>query len=175
MAKIVFVDENDHVIGAGTKEQAWKNGDIHRIARLFVFNSGGELLVHKRSEKLDNSPGKWDQSAAGHVDEGEDYLEAAKRELKEELGIEEVELKEIGKFYQDEIDPDGKMKKRFNMLYEGKHDGEINFNEDEVSEIRWIGLEELRRWMEENPEDFTRGFIESLNMYQDKSRRDDSD
>ena len=136
MTKIVFVDENDDVIGAGTKEQAWTNGDIHRIARLFVFNSKGELLIHKRSDKLDNLPGKWDQSAAGHVDEGEDYLEAAQRELKEELGIENVELEEVGKFYQDEIDEDGKIKKRFNMLYEVRYDDGVNFNENEVSEIK---------------------------------------
>ena len=136
MTKIVFVDENDDVIGAGTKEQAWTNGDIHRIARLFVFNSKGELLIHKRSDKLDNLPGKWDQSAAGHVDEGEDYLEAAQREVKEDIGIENVELEEVGKFYQDEIDEDGKIKKRFNMLYEVRYDDGVNFNENEVSEIK---------------------------------------
>ena len=38
---ITFVDENDNIIGSGTKKQAWENGNIHRIARLFVFNSKG--------------------------------------------------------------------------------------------------------------------------------------
>lgn len=165
MTKITFVDQNDNVIGSGTKEQAWRDGDIHRIARLFVFNSKGKLLIHKRSNKLDNLPGRWDQSAAGHVDEGEDYLEAARRELKEEVGIENVELKEIGKFYQDEVDQDGKIKKRFNTLYLANYNGEVDSNTEEVSEIKWISLGELNAWMKECPEDFTRGFIQSYEFY----------
>src|SRR3989338_7738841 len=158
---ITFVDENDNVIGSGTKKQAWESGNIHRIARLLVFNSRGELLIHKRSNKLENLPGRWDQSAAGHVDEGEDYLTAAKRELGEEMGIKGVELEEVGKFYQDEIDDDGKIKKRFNMLYKTRYDGEVNFDRGEVSQIRWVPLEELDKWMKEKPKDFTRGFIQS--------------
>lgn len=166
MADITFVNKDDNVIGSGTKEQAWKNGDIHRIARLFVFNSKGELLIQKRSIHLQNLPGKWDQSAAGHVDEGEDYLEAAKRELMEEVGIGNIELKEVGKFYQDEIDEDGKVKKRFNMLYETKYDGEVNFDENEVSEIKWIQMGELKQWISEKPKDLTQGFIDSVELYE---------
>jgi len=164
--KIAFVDEDDNVIGSGTKEQAWVDGNIHRIARLLVFNSKGELLIHKRSDKLANLPGKWDQSAAGHVDEGEDYLEAAKRELMEEVGIGGVELVEVGKFYQDEIDEDGKVKKRFNMLYEAMYDGEVNFDENEVSEIKWIQMDELKQWISEKPKELTQGFIDSVELYE---------
>lgn len=164
--KIAFVDGDDNVIGSGTKEQAWADGNIHRIARLFVFNSKGELLIHKRSDKLANLPGKWDQSAAGHVDDGEDYLEAAKRELMEEVGIGGVELVEVGKFYQDEIDEDGKVKKRFNMLYEAEYDGEVNFDDGEVSEVRWINMDELKQWIEKKPKDLTQGFIDSVKFYE---------
>ncbi|KKT87015.1 MAG: Dimethyladenosine transferase, partial [Microgenomates group bacterium GW2011_GWA1_Microgenomates_45_10] len=161
---ITFVDENDNIIGSGTKKQAWENGNIHRIARLFVFNSKGELLIHKRSDKLKNLPGRWDQSASGHVDEGEDYLAAAERELEEEMGIKGVELEEVGKFYQDEVDDDGKIKKRFNMLYKARHDGEVNFSKGEVSEIKWVNINDLRRQMKEKPKDFTQGFIDSVEL-----------
>ncbi|KKU19058.1 MAG: hypothetical protein A2119_01235 [Candidatus Colwellbacteria bacterium GWA2_46_10] len=162
---ITFVDENDNIIGSGTKKQAWENGNIHRIARLFVFNSKGELLIHKRSDKLKNLPGRWDQSASGHVDEGEDYLAAAERELEEEMGIKGVELEEVGKFYQDEVDDDGKIKKRFNMLYKARHDGEVNFSKGEVSEIKWVNINDLRRQMKEKPKDFTQGFIDSVELH----------
>ena len=165
MPKIIFVDKNDNVIGSGTKEQAWKHGDIHRIARLLVFNDKRELLIHKRSNKLSNLPGKWDQSAAGHVDEGEEYLEAAKRELEEEVGITGVELTEVGRFYQDKIADDGKIKKRFNVLYKAEYNGDVNFDENEVSEVRWIKLDELENWMNDQPRDFTQGFIESYELY----------
>jgi len=168
VANITFVDKDDNVIGSGTKRQAWESGHIHRIARLLVFNSSGELLIHKRSDKLENLPGRWDQSAAGHVDEGEDYLTAAKRELEEEMGIKGVELEEVGKFYQDEVDDDGKIKKRFNMLYKTNYDGAVNFSKDEASEIKWVDINDLHRQMKESPKDFTQGFIDSVKLYLSK-------
>src|SRR3989338_2032784 len=100
--KIQFVNENDQVIGAGTKEEAWANGIIHRVVGIFVLNSRNQLLIHKRSPGALTSPGLWDKSAGGHVDEGEDYLRAAYRETKEELGIDNFELEEITKFFLKE-------------------------------------------------------------------------
>jgi isopentenyldiphosphate isomerase len=95
---ITFVDENDEIISYGSRETAIKDGIIHRIVRVLVFNSNGEILLQKRSEKV-HVPNKWDQSAAGHVDEGEDYTMAAKRELEEEMGIVAPELVDVLKFY----------------------------------------------------------------------------
>src|SRR3989338_1117236 len=155
MTKITFVDEKDNVIGAGSKEEAWKNGIIHRIARIFLFNSKGELLITKRGDNLSSLPGRWDQSAAGHVDEGEDYPTAAKRELEEEVGVKNIELIEKGKFFTDETDETGKIKKRFSMLYTGNYDGEVKPSPREVSKIRWIDPKELNTWMEERPIEFT--------------------
>lgn len=163
MPKIIFVDEKDNVIGSGTRAEALEKGIIHRIVRIFLFNSKGELLIQKRSRNV-LSPGKWDQSIGGHVDEGEDYFEAAKRELAEELGIQGTKLEESVKFYTDKTD-DTKIEKRFNTLYLGNYDGEINFNPEEISEIQWITLDKLANWMEEQPEDFTQGFIKTFNLY----------
>lgn len=166
MTKITFVDKDDNIIGAGSKEEAWKNGIIHRIARIFLFNPKGELLITKRSDTLASLPGKWDQSAAGHVDEGEDYLTAAKRELEEEVGVKDVELVEKGKFFTDETDETGKIKKRFSMLYTGKYDGEVKPSPKEVSKIQWIDPKELNTWMDEKPNEFTAGFIKNFKHLQ---------
>lgn len=165
MTKIVFVDENDNIIGSGAGEEALKRGIIHRIIRILLFNSKGELLIQKRSKNVP-SPEKWDQSVGGHVDEGESYLEAAMRELDEELGVKGIPLQEITKFYTENIDG-AKTMKRFNTLYLGDYDGEISLNPEETSEIRWIALDKLAAWMKEHPEDFTRGFIRAFNLYQE--------
>ena len=156
--KITFVNERDEVIGSGYKEEAWAKGIFHRIVGIFILNSGGELLIHKRSPKLLTSPGLWDKSAGGHVDEGEDYLTAAKRETKEEIGIG-VELQEITKFLLKEVYKDGKRMNRFHMLYKGEYDGEIFMDKREVLEIRWISLPDLEKWMKEKPEDFVYSFL----------------
>lgn len=163
MPKIVFVDENDNVIGSGTGAEALKRGIIYRIIRIFLFNSKGELLIQKRSENVP-SAGKWDQSVGGHVDEGESYLEAAMRELDEELSVKNISLQEITKFYTENIDGAETMK-RFNTLYLGNYDGEINFNPEETSEVKWITLDKLASWMEEKPQDFAQGFIKAFNLF----------
>lgn len=167
MTKITFVDEDDNIIGSGSRAEAVSKGIIHRIVRIFVFNPQGELLVQKRSATV-ASPNKWDQSAGGHVDEGEEYLTAALRELEEEIGISSAALKEVKKFFTDTNDDDSESKKRFNMLYETVDEGStVSVDEREVSEVRWIGMDELGEWMQKRPQDFTRGFIQSYNLYMD--------
>lgn len=168
MAKITFVDEGDNVIGSGTREEALQKGIARRIVRVFLFNSKGELLIQKRSSNV-SLAGKWDQSVGGHVDEGEDYYQAVCRELREELGIQEAPLKEITKYYTEETD-ENVINKKFNMLYSANYNGKINFNKEEITEVKWISLEKLEDWTREQPQDFTQGFIKSFNMYQQKSQ-----
>ncbi|OGI90568.1 hypothetical protein A2911_01575 [Candidatus Nomurabacteria bacterium RIFCSPLOWO2_01_FULL_40_15] len=123
------------------------------------------FLSQKGGDNLSSLPGRWDQSAAGHVDEGEDYPTAAKREL-EEVGVKNVELIEKGKFFTDETDETGKIKKRFSMLYTGKYDGEVKSSPREVSKIQWIDPKELNAWMDEKPNEFTTGFIKNFKHLQ---------
>lgn len=169
MANIVYVDEHDTVIGAGSRREALEKGIAHRIARVFLFNQKGEILMQKRSENLLSLPGRWDQSAAGHVDEGESYLEAAEREMEEEIGLSDAPLTLVGKsFYTEETD-EPLVKKRFNALYIAMYDGEIHFNKDEVSEVCWISPTKLKELMEAKPNDFTQGCTEAFKYLRQSS------
>jgi len=171
MELITFVDENDNIIGAGTKREAWDKGIANRIARVFLLNSKGELLIQKRGENIVSLPGRFDQSAAGHADEGETYLQAAKRELFEEVGVSGVELREITKIFTNETDESDKIKKRFNMLYEVVYDGEIKMDPGELAEVRWIMPEKLDKMMKEKSDDFTQGFLESFRKFYELKRK----
>lgn len=164
MANITFVDAQDKVIGYGPRIEAIEKGIAHRIARVFLFNSKGELLIQKRSANHASLPNRWDQSAAGHVDEGETYEQAAYRELKEEVGVTGVLLTKIAKYYTEETD-ETRMKRRFQELWLGHYDGVIQIDNYEVSESRWIQLTDLRKWMHEKPDDFTQGFIKCFERY----------
>lgn len=82
------VDEADQVIGQATRQEVHERGLLHRAAHVFVTNSRGELLVQQRSSTKDSYPLHWTSSASGHLDAGESYLEAAGRELREEIGLE---------------------------------------------------------------------------------------
>ena len=106
-----------------------------------------------------SNPGKWDQSAGGHVDEGEKYEDAAQREVREELGAPELKLQKVLKMFTEDTDELMKIKRRFSVLYVASYDGEIKPNHEEVSEVKWIRLKELESWMEKTPGDFTQGFV----------------
>jgi isopentenyl-diphosphate Delta-isomerase len=71
--KIIIVDENDNVVGAKEKSDIDYSKDIYRSSALWIFNSGGEILLAQRSVKDDRHPGHWGPAVAGTVDEGETY------------------------------------------------------------------------------------------------------
>lgn len=65
-----------------------QDGDWHRAVHIWLLDEKGNLLIQQRSSTKDINPGKWTCSCAGHVDPNENSIEAAIRELKEELNIE---------------------------------------------------------------------------------------
>lgn len=88
------VDSQDKVIGTATRKEIHKLGLLHRAVHIFVFNQAGQIYIQRRSISKDRHAEKLDSSAAGHVDPGETYEQAAIRELQEELGIR-AEVKEV--------------------------------------------------------------------------------
>ena len=72
-----------------------RDGDLHGASHVFLARLRGgraELLLQKRSAQKDSFPGLYDISAAGHLDPGEDFAAAARRELAEELGVTGEEI-----------------------------------------------------------------------------------
>lgn len=133
------VDENDRVIGTERRGTIHKNGLMHRSAQVLVFNSHGELFLQKRSASKDEFPGLWDSSAAGHVDPGESYLECARRELEEELGVTgPVELEEVFRF-------PASRETGFEhcAVHRCIFDGPLIFQPSEVDEGRWLNPGEM--------------------------------
>lgn len=168
MKDILYVNDNDKVVGQGPIQDYVRLGYCARVSKVFITNGVGQLLIQKRSKKVVSSPSKWDQSAAGHVDKGESYLQAAKRELFEEMGINAVDLKEIAEYQTSDDHPDG-LNKRFFHIFTGSYDGEVKIDKKEVSDYRWISLMKLEEWMNKNPEDFTRGFVKAYNILKNKT------
>lgn len=169
MINITFVDDEDNVIGSGTKQEAQERGINHRVVRIFVKNSNEELLIQKRSANV-AFPNLWDQSAGGHVDENEDYADAAPRELHEELGISNVSLILLGKYFTSGEGVSSSFK-RFNAIFTTNYDGPISFNSTEVSDIKWISLLELKNWMQDKPEEFTKGFLDAFEYYMSQTSK----
>ena len=111
--------------------------------------SGYDVLLQKRSQTKDSNPGSYDISSAGHVDAGDEILESAIRELKEELGIEAKpeELHYIGVHYGAfEAEFYGKMfrDRELSSVYVYTEPVEIEnlkLQKEEVEAVRWMDYE----------------------------------
>jgi len=153
------VDENDQVLRSEFRDVIHVNNLRHRAAHMLLFNSSGELYLQKRSIWKDRNPSCWDSSAAGHVDAGEDYLTAARRELREELGIEAPELTSIGR-----LTPSETTGWEFIEIYTGKHEGPFHPAALEVETGAFFTLEKIRAWAAVSPGDFSPVFLQVLPM-----------
>ena len=81
------VNSSDQVTGQASRSMVHAQNLLHRAASVFVFNTSGRLLLQFRSAIKDQYPSCWTASASGHLDAGENYETAARRELQEELGL----------------------------------------------------------------------------------------
>ena len=130
----------------------YKNLPLRSGVGIIVLNKRNKIFVAKR---IDNPKNFW-QMPQGGIDEGEDYLSAAYRELEEETSITKVELvKELDGFITYLL-PDhllgiiwkgkykGQKQKWFIMKFIGE-DKEINIQtkKPEFLEWKWIELEAL--------------------------------
>ena len=91
-----IVNADDEVIGLKKRCDIHSQGLLHRAVSILLVNTKGEIYLQQRSRLKDSYPLKWTTSASGHVDPGESYLQAAKRELQEELSLQ-AELDFLGK------------------------------------------------------------------------------
>ncbi len=84
---LVVVDEDDRVLENRRRAECHADPTLlHRSTHVVVECAGG-LLLQRRGFDKDKAAGLWDSACSGHVRPGESYLDAAVRELEEELGI----------------------------------------------------------------------------------------
>lgn len=145
------VDENDRVVGVKTRGEIHARGLMHRAVHILVFNRRGEVFLQKRSMSKDEQPGKWDSSAAGHVDSGEQYLDCACRELGEELGIA-VEQPPQPLFKLPASNLTGNEHCR---VYRYRHDGPLELQPDEIDAGAWLDPAEMDRRVAAQDPDMT--------------------
>lgn len=158
------VDENDVPIGEASRDEILEKNLFHRISRVMLSNPDGKILLQKRSKHV-FFPGLWDHSAAGHVDGGEDYLTAAKREMTEEIGVSGIDLEEMA-YYKTEEVIEGVELKRFNKLYKGQIDfTPTDIDPTEVSEVKWFSLDEIKAMIKNNPDEITIGLKYVIERY----------
>ncbi len=153
------VDFHDQVVGEAIRSDVHGNPAlIHRVAHVLVFNGKGELYLQKRSLTKDVQPGKWDTSVGGHLDKGESYSVAAKREMEEELGIDSGKIQYLYKYLHS-----NQYESEYVSTFQCLWDGPIVIDKDEIAEGKFWSLEEIRQ--QEDSGCFTPNFLDELTRY----------
>ena len=94
-----ILDENGKLTGkTALKSEAHKNGWFHATVHIWLYTKEEKILLQQRGFSKKVFPGLWDISVAGHIGAGETILNAARREILEELGlsVQDNELIKIG-------------------------------------------------------------------------------
>jgi len=131
--------------------EQWSRLDNRKIVvGAMVINQAGKVLIQKRSTTRRLFPDCWDVSAGGHLEIGETIFQALKRELFEETGLELDQILGLIQIYDwktatNDLQPiQNPLRREFDFIISCKGDlNIIKIEKDKVSEIRWIGFDEL--------------------------------
>lgn len=134
-----IVDEDGNILSAATRGECHSSCKLlHPVVHLHVFNSRGELYLQKRPEWKDIQPGKWDTAVGGHIDLGESVEMALKREVREELGIEDFNPELLTHYVFE-----SSREKELVFAHKTVYDGEIHPSE-ELDGGRFWSIEEIK-------------------------------
>lgn len=159
-----IVNDKDITIDQQMRSKVHQLGLWHRGVHVFLFTADKKLLVQKRSADRAHAPSLLDCSVSEHVKAGESYLAAAQRGLKEEMGVEGINLKELNKFRMNY----GVNDNEISILYEGIVDtAQVQFDPIEIASIQYLSMDELKEILNAESAKLCGWFIEILNLYLD--------
>ena len=154
MEYVDIFDKNNNATGEiKEKTRAHEDGNFHRTAHIWIINDKKELLLQKRSATKKSHPNCWDISGAGHIRAGESIINGAIRELKEELGV--VATEEDFEYIATIKSIKNPKNMEFQYVYLlkcNKTIEEYTFEDDEVSEVKYVFYEELEKMVKERTE-----------------------
>ena len=151
---VIQVDPEDQPLGTVEKLAAHQQGILHRAVSVFLLDSQGRLLLQRRATGKYHSGGLWSNTCCGHPGPGESVAQAARRRLREELGIE-AELSPLLRFqYRAELEG-GLTEHELDHVFLGRFDGIPHPDPNEVSAWSWNSPSDLEAAMASSPAEYT--------------------
>jgi isopentenyldiphosphate isomerase len=141
---VEVVDEHGAVVRVVTRAEMREHNLCHRTVAVVVLTGAGEVVAHRRADWKDVWPGRWDVCFGGVTGVGEDWVDAALRELAEEAGVEvdAAALRVLGDGGYADADVSA-----FSRVFATTHDGPFHPADGEVAELVLVPLAGLDDWL----------------------------
>ena len=151
---VELVDTDGAPAGEATVSDAHQApGQLHRAFSVFLRDPSGRVLLQQRAAAKTRFPLRWANTCCGHPLPGEGPTTAASRRLVEEIGVEGVELTEVGVYSYYAEDPiTGRVEYEYDhvLLGDVPADSRLLVDPDEVADVRWTSVEDLNDGLRED-------------------------
>jgi isopentenyl-diphosphate delta-isomerase len=169
MELVVLVDEKNNPIGTMPKEKVHTfTTPLHRGFSLFIFNRNGELLVTQRAAGKKTFPDVWTNTVCGHPGPDEDVVAAARRRLKDELGIVSGDIRVVSPYRYRFVDIHGIMENEICPILVGHTHEDPKMNPRELAAWKWMPWHEFLTEIQNIPDKYSPWCIEEAAILRQK-------
>lgn len=155
--EVTLCDMFENEIGVCSKEEAHREGKLHRAFSVFLIN-GNKVMIQKRAKTKYHTPSLWTNSCCSHTRKGENVVESAEKRCYEELGIN-VKLKKIFDFVYYYKFREDLIEYEYDNVLIGNYNGEFNLDKEEAEDYKWVEINDLLNMVVNEPSKFTPWFI----------------
>lgn len=159
---VVLVDDEDKVIGIEEKMKAHELGLLHRAFSILIFNSNGEMLIHKRASSKYHCPGLWTNACCSHQDDERSLDECAQERLYEEMGLRCERLRVMFKFRYKKKFNNGLTENEIDTVLFGIADEKPKPDPKEVEDHMYVKVDDLLKDVKKFPDRYTVWFMKIL-------------
>jgi isopentenyl-diphosphate delta-isomerase len=164
---IILVDAEDNEIGLAPKIEAHAKGLMHRAISVCVLDRRGRMLLQRRALGKYHSGGLWTNACCTHPRAGETVAAAARRRLREELGVDCDLRFALRTHYRADVG-NGLIEDEIVHLFVGAYDGPVAPDPAEVAGHEWVSRGDLRARIATEPQAYTYWFRHYMRHYADQ-------
>jgi isopentenyl-diphosphate delta-isomerase len=147
---LILVDTRDRATGRAEKLHVHRLGLRHRAFSVFLVDARGRLLLQRRSATKYHSAGLWANACCGHPRPGERTAAAARRRLREELGVDVPVTAGFRTSYRTTM-PNGLIENEVVHVLFGVSPARLAPDPEEVGATAFLTLDTLRRDIARRP------------------------
>jgi isopentenyl-diphosphate delta-isomerase len=163
---VVLLDEDGRPCGTARKDQVHTlETPLHLAFSCWVIDPDGRTLLTQRSPAKLTWPGVWTNSFCGHPEPGEDLADAVHRRGWDELGARLADVRlALPMFRYRAVSASGIVENEVCPVYTARLASVLDPHPDEVADLRWTTLDDLRRQTTADPDPFSPWMLEQLDQ-----------